>query len=323
MSNDNNSSNNHADAQNYVDPRSVEASVIGELRKDKIGRPMLVIQMFVIFAIVMIGLPIVNNLLADENSFLYKMVNKNGQTIVPTPTKPAVDEFMDGGVAQPLSKDTNMKFENIVMKNFILKGSSIICDMYSYNGVINLDKENLFLEVYSASSNNLISVVKLVGTYDNQTQQVELKAADLAFNLDYAYEGKMVEYKNSDYPPYSVNSSELGLGSMVCKMDNRTIEYRFKNNYLIGIKDNYKVVLASQKDNTAYLNLKKVYDDKALYFGSNAYVEEDMEGFNFNMDINLEVSSIPSKVIDYNYFALDTEAKVIRFTLMGKGFECQ
>lgn len=323
MNNNNNSEEIRNSNQNYVDPRTINAEVIGELRKDKIGRPMLVIQMFVIFAIVMIGLPIVNNMMADESSFLYKMFNGN-QTVVTNPEQPVnKNEFSNGGVAQPLSKDTNMKFENIVMKNFSLKGNTISCDIYSYNGVINLDKESMFLEVYSSSSNNLISVVKLTGTYDNQVQNVVLTAKDLSFNANYAYEGKMVEYKDSNYPAYTVSSDESGLGSMVCTLDNRTLEYKFKNNYLIGIKDEYKVVLSEQKDNTSYLNLKKTYDEKATSFGVNATVEEDFDGFVFNMDINLETNKIPTNVIDYNYFALDTEAKVIRFTLMGKGFDCK
>ena len=41
---------------------------LGELRKEKIGRPVLVLEMLVLFIIVLIALPIVNNMLNDENS---------------------------------------------------------------------------------------------------------------------------------------------------------------------------------------------------------------------------------------------------------------
>lgn len=307
------------------DPRTIEAEVIGELRKDKIGRPILVVQMFVIFAIVLIALPIVTNLMNDQSSFLYKMFNKNGVPVdTPvTPDTPNKSEFLNGGEEQQLAASTNMKYENIVMSNFSLNGNYINCDMYSYNGVLNLDKESYFLEVYSAGSKNKIASVKLVGTFDNQVQKVSLTAHELSFNGSYSYVGKIVEMKDADYPSYVVTSDESGIGSMTCKMDGREIEYTFKNGYLIGIRDNVKVVLSEQKDSQAYLNLMKTYQDKATNLAPNAEVEEVADGFVFTSILDLENYKVPSIVTDYNYYPLDTEAKVINYTLKGKGFDCK
>lgn len=319
----NNQENSNKPQENYVDTRSINAEVIGELRKDKIGRPILVIQLFVIFGIVLIGLPIVNSLLNDQSSFLYKMIHPD-TGIVNTPTPPITqNEFLDGHEEQPLQSGTTMKYENIVMKNFSLAGSSVTFDIYSYNGVLNLDKEAYFLEIYSASTDNLITSVKLTGTYDNQTQRVSLTSYGLSFNGNYTYNGKIVEMTNADYPTHNINSDESGIGSMVCTMNNRTIEYVFKNNYLIAIKDNQKVILSEQKDDNAYLNLKGTYETKASNLGDIASVEEDFDGFVFNTYIDLENYHIPSSVVDYDYYELDTESKVIYFTSKGKGFDCK
>lgn len=319
----NNQENSNKEQENYVDPRNVKAEVIGELRKDKIGRPILVIQLFIIFGIVLIGLPIVNSLLNDQSSFLYKMIHPN-TGVVDTPTTPITqNEFLDGSEEQPLQSGTTMKYENIVMKNFSLAGSNVTFDIYSYNGVLNLDKEAYFLEIYSASSNNLIASVKLTGIYDNQTQRVSLTSYGLSFNGNYTYNGKIVEMTNSDYPTHNINSDESGIGSMVCSMNNRTIEYVFKNNYLIAIRDNQKVILREQKDDTAYLNLKGIYETKASNLGDIARVEEDSDGFVFYTYIDLENYHIPSSVVDYDYYELDTESKVIYFTSKGKGFDCK
>lgn len=315
---------NVTDQTSYVDPRTIEAEIIGELRKDKIGRPILVVQMFIIFGIVLISLPIFTSLLNNPSSFLYKMFNSNGISDAPvTPSDDKREEFLNGGVEQQLASSTNMKFENIVMRNFTLNGNYLNCEMYSYNGVLNLDKENYFLEIYSSGSKNKIASVKLVGSFDNQVQKVSLTANQLSFNGNYSYVGKIVEMKDADYPSYTVPSDESGVGSMICSMDGRSIEYTFKNNYLISIKDNLKVVLSEQKDSQAYLNLKKSYEDKANNLGVNAEVEEVADGFSFTSVLDLENYKVPSSVVDYNYYLLDTEAKVINYTLNGKGFDCK
>ena len=315
---------NVTDQTSYVDPRTIEAEIIGELRKDKIGRPILVVQMFIIFGIVLISLPIFTSLLNNPSSFLFKMFNSNGISDAPvTPSDDKREEFLNGGVEQQLASSTNMKFENIVMRNFTLNGNYLNCEMYSYNGVLNLDKENYFLEIYSSGSKNKIASVKLVGSFDNQVQKVSLTANQLSFNGNYSYVGKIVEMKDADYPSYTVPSDESGIGSMICSMDGRSIEYTFKNNYLISIKDNVKVVLSEQKDSQAYLNLKKSYEDKANNLGVNAEVEEVADGFSFTSVLDLENYKVPSSVVDYNYYLLDTEAKVINYTLNGKGFDCK
>ena len=57
--------------------------------------------------------------------------------------------------------------------------------------------------------------------------------------------------------------------------------------------------------------------------GVNAEVEEVADGFSFTSVLDLENYKVPSSVVDYNYYLLDTEAKVINYTLNGKGFDCK
>ena len=107
--------NNNLENQNtFEDQRNVNAEVIGELRKDKIGKPILVIEIAVLFAIVLVALPIVNRMMNDENSTLYKLINgKPSNIISPTPNPSANSEFADASKPQPLSMSTKMKTENI------------------------------------------------------------------------------------------------------------------------------------------------------------------------------------------------------------------
>lgn len=318
--------NNNPENQNtFEDNRNVNAEVIGELRKDKIGKPILVIEIAVLFAIVLIALPIVNKMMADENSTLYKLINGTPSNIVtPTPNAPQKSEFEDGSVQQPLVSTTRMRLENIIMQNFSITGNSIKCQMYSYSGVINLDEKEYYLEVYS-SSNSLLAALKLTGSLDIDTKEVELTSSKLHFNSEYTYSAKIVHMTDEDYPAVTINSDESGLGSLTCTLNNSVIEYVFKNNYLISINDTttYRV---SDYTSQEYLNYKKQYDTKANTLGDIASVEEIDSGFTFKASINLENPTYkdPRTIVkDYNYYAMDTEAKVVSYAQIGKGYDCK
>lgn len=301
------------------DFKNIKAVVIGELRKDKIGRPILVAELFVIILIVMISLPFISSMLDNENSSLYKLFHGTPAKVTPQPVTKS--EYSDGKVKQPLNSQTSMKYNSLILKKFILSGDKINVTLSSYNGVLNLDEEAYYLNLYS-SSDNLLAHIKLIGEYDNSEKQVVLTSSGLSFNTDMSYKGMVVEMQDRDYPDVSMSTDESGVGSITCKRDNRTIEYIFKNNYLIGIKDNVIVKVSSQ-ETTDYLNLKRIYDEKASTLGNVATNEEGVDGFTFNANMDLENYRIPNTIKDYEYYALDTEAKVIHYAETGKGFDCE
>lgn len=310
------------DSQNNQnnDFKNVNAVVIGELRKDKIGRPILVAELFVIILIVMISLPFLSSMLDDENSSLYKLLHGSSTPVVQTPTNKS--EYSDARVKQPLNSQTSMKYGSLILKKFVLSRDKINVTISSYNGILNLDEEAYYLNLYS-SSDNLLAHIKLVGEYDNSEKQVSLTSSGLSFNSDMSYKGMVVEMKDSDYPNVSMETDETGIGSFICKKDNRSIEYIFKNNYLIGIKDNVIVNISSQETTDDYLNLKRIYDEKASSLGSVATNEEGIDGFTFSANMDLENYRIPDGIKDYEYYALDTEAKIVHYTETGKGFDCE
>lgn len=317
-----NQNNQNVNQTEYIDPRTINAEVIGELRKDKIGRPELVMVLFLLFGLVLVGLPLANKLLNDENSTFYKILHPN-DVIDPVIIDPNPgEEFQDGSQFQTLDALTNMRSGAIVIKNVKLNKNEINCIIYSYTGEINLDESDYFLQV-GTSEDNILASVKLIGSYDNREQTVTLRAKDLAFNNSIGYLGKIVEFSEGDYPNVTIESDESGIGSFTCKLGNRSIEYTFKNSYLIGIKDEDKISIDAEADNTAYINKKKIYDDKAAALGAaNASVEEIADGFKFYAKIDYENQTLPDTVKDYNYFAPDEKANIIHYTMQGKGFDC-
>lgn len=316
---------NQEEQQNTNNPslasQMVDAEVIGTLRKDKIGKPILVLEIGLLFALVFIALPIVNEQLNDPNSTLYALIYGAAPVVnVPAPKAP---EFSDGGAEQALTSATKMKKNNIVMENFVLSSNSLKCNMYSYNGILNLDEEEYYLEIYSSSSNKL-AAIKLTGTFDAVSTPVDLSINGLSFNTGYKYLGKIVQMDESSYPNVEISTDETGIGSFTCTLNDRILTYTFKNGYLIKIDDQQTVKLADYKSQE-YLTLKKEYDTKQSNLGSIASVEENDVGFVFKTSIDLEVPDykIPESVIDYNYYEKDKLANEINYALKGKGYDCK
>ncbi|MDE6142384.1 MAG: hypothetical protein K2G03_07245, partial [Bacilli bacterium] len=174
------------------------------------------------------------------------------------------------------------------------------------------------------SSNQLLPAVKLTGSLVIDTKDVELTSSKLNFNSEYTYSAKIVHMKEEDYPSVTISSDESGIGSLTCTLNNSTIEYVFKNNYLIRINDSTSYNIGDYT-NQEYLNFKRQYDAKAQALGVLASVQETENGFTFKANINLEdpAFKMPNTVKDYNYYAMDTEAKIVSYSQIGKGYDCK
>lgn len=304
--------------ENYTDPKNVQAEVIGELRKEKIGRPMIVIELAILFIIVLIGLPIVNSMMQDENSVLYKFLNGSSSTNENITTS---QTYLDGSKEQSLLSTTVMKSGNIVLKNFSVYNNTVKMTISSFNNVINLDEDDYYFEILSSKNNSKLAVVKLTGTYDYQEKTVEFKTLT-NFNSNITYVGKIVLLKDEDYPDYKLATDESGIGSIICKKDAREIEYTFANDKLISIDDT-QIITKNGLTDEEYLNKKSEYDKLVINMEKLATLEETSDGLLYKASIDLEKSTVPTKVVDYNYYAKDTNVNKVHYAMTGKGYDCK
>lgn len=307
----------NVEKENYTDPRNVQAEVIGELRKEKIGRPMIVIELAILFIIVLIGLPIVNSMMQDENSVLYKFLNGSNTSSNIT-TKQA---YLDGSKEQSLLSTTVMKSGNIILKNFSLYNNTVKMTISSFNNVINLDEEEYYFEILSSKKNSKLAAIKLTGTYDYQEKTVEFKTLT-NFNSNVTYVGKIVLLKDEDYPDYKLQTDESGIGGITCKKDSREIEYIFYNDKLMSINDT-QVITKNGLTDEEYLNKKSEYDKLVINMGKLATLEETSDGLLYKANIDLEKSTVPKNVVEYNYYVKDTNVKKVHYAMTGKGFDCK
>ena len=310
--------------QNTVDAKSIKPEVLGHLRTEKIGNPSMLIAFIAIIVIVLLLLPIGSSMLQNPKSPLYKLLY--GGTDVVVDENNTKDEFDDGSSIQLLDSSSNIKYGNLILKNFSLAVGEIQCDIYSYNGILDLDSDSIFMNIYSTNEeSSLIGHIKLTGKdYDSTTTRVAFYNPKLKFNQTHSYYGKLTTLKSeADYPSYTVSSDESGIGSVTCKRNTREIEYVFENNYLISINDTVKEKVKNYSSKN-YLLLLKEYQDKADILGINyASVTEEEEGFTYLSKINLKGYSYPSNFDDTNYYKENTLAKVIVYSQEGKGYDCE
>ena len=308
--------------QNSVDPKTVKPEVLGQLRTEKIGNPSMLIAFAAIIAIVLLLLPIASTMLQNPNSPLYKMVYGQQEEVIQEENK---NEFEDGTKIQELRSDTALKYGNLIIKNFVLSTGTVQCEISSYNGILDLDSGDYYMNLYSSSKEaDLIGYVKLTGKdYDSRTTPVSLYNQSLKFNTTHTYYGKIIKKSGEkDYEAYDVNSDETGIGSITCKRNTREIEYVFENNYLIQINDKVREKVRNYKSDE-YLSLLKTYQDKAKVLGSSASVTEEEEGFTYLVKLNLKNYKLPEDLDDTNYYNENTLAKVIIYSEIGKGYDCE
>ena len=307
--------------QNNIDPKSVQPEVLGQLRSEKIGNPSMLIAIAAIITIVLLLLPIGSAMLQNPNSPLYKLIYGVQEEV----EDDKVNEFEDGTVIHELRTDTVLKVGNLVIKNFVLGNGEVNCEIYSYNGILDLDNSDYYLNIYSSpEEKDLVGYVKIIGKdYDSTSTPVTLYNQTLKFNTTHTYYGKVVK-KNSeaDYDAYNVNSDESGIGSITCKRNTREIEYVFENNYLIQINDSVREKVRNYKSEE-YLSLLKTYQNKASILGSVASVTEEEEGFTYLAKLNMKSYKLPDNLNDTNYYEENTLAKVIIYSEIGKGYDCK
>ena len=234
------------------DPRLIRPEIIGELRKEKIGKPIMVIELFLLFGIVFAGLPFINSQLNDENSKLYQIIHNKGASVIvaTTTTKVSDSEYADGSKNNIISSDLKMKFDSVIVDNISLSNDGLKCNVSAYNGVINLDEKDMYIEL-SSSSGAKVTAFKLYGKVDNVAKEYKLKASKFQYNTSMGYQIKMVKMTDDDYPDVTYSGfipDANGYASFICSKDTRKITYKFKNSYLIHIVDEDKIVQSQLED---------------------------------------------------------------------------
>lgn len=290
-----------------------DVQVLGELRKENIGRPKLVLFILFILIAVLVCLPIVNDMLNDETSFLYNLIYPNtSNNNIPVDYE---DEILDGSELQLLSEKTTMKYNSLIIKSMSIHENNLLLSMSSINGILDLDDYMWVLEVYA--NDQLVTYYKLSGSLDFEETKYEF-SNNVTYNAMKTYYVKVVDKKEEELPEVAVTSDESGISSLTCKKENQTVEYSFLNGELINIKDERDFIKAQYGDEE-YTTLLQDYKTKAGKIGVMASAFETEIGFKYQANIDLENMNVEDK----DYYAYKTSIKKINYIEIGKGFDCK
>ncbi len=318
-----------------TDASQLEPVTLGVLRKEKIGNPLLAIELFVMLIVVLLSAGSITQSLTDPNGFLHGIVyGVTGQEI---PGTEVIDNNKELNILnmQKLTDESTFIYKNnIMIKNLKITENYMEGVMYTKDKKeIDLDKENYYLLIYPGSSQNESSVqgaFKLVGVITGYETSFKYTLANVKFNSNLSYYGHMIEAdKSYVYPEHEIEMDEVGLGTLTCSKDQRKIVYTFKNKFLITINDNVNYLHSTALSNEIYLAAYKEYETKKNKYGDIASISEGDDGFVYicNIDLEAEKFEYPADN-DPEYYSQQlsgesSDVDVIYFAMTGKGYDCK
>ena len=308
------------------DPRLIHPIIIGELRKEKVGKPVMVIELFLLFGIVFAALPFINSMMTDENSFIYKLMHPGATptgTVSSNTNTDTKEKFLDGTKSNPVSTDEKIKFKTLIVEKISLSDGQLKCTMHTSTGILNLDDYQYYIELTS-SSEQVLAAIKLVGSVDIVEKEMVFEVFGFQYNSSMAYKATFKEMGVNDYPETNLPSvDERGNSSLVCVKGGRTLTYNFSDGWITAIYDEDKVSTSSLSSDE-YINSLKAAQDKSAALGAGvAGVEEVENGYVFTANINITKDyKFPTTVHDNNYYS-NTKVSRVVYEQKGKGFDCR
>ncbi len=297
--------------------KPIESVNLGELKKEKTSKPLLVIFIFGVVITITILIPVINDSISDPDSFLgglyYKVFNKEVPDNTPKGTENRV----------LLNQDTVIKHENFSLSKFDLEDDSIIYNVKSLDGTSDvLDTTSYYLELYDENQ-KVIKTIKLLGDITENSTNMIIVLPDMNFAKNSNYYGKILditEFEEIDIPIHN------GYGVLSCTKFAEEYKYLFQNNSLKRIE--HKITDNNPSDEKNYLQSLSFYRTRADFFNNispnMATVEETSIGFESLVTFDLATFDLSTMeyYYNYNFYNLNDEASRIKFEMIAKGFMC-
>ena len=318
--------------QGVTDAKDLEPVTLGILRKEKIGNPLLAVELFVMLVVVLASMGAITESLTSNDGFLHGIIY--GVTGIDTSTDPQEQKGdLNLKITQKLTDESTFVYDNIVIKKVKITENYMEGLMATKNNQeINLDELELYMLIYPPSDQSEgaeVGIFKLSGTISSVDTQFKYTLAGVNFNDRLNYFGKVKDYKNLKYPTKTLELDEAGKAKLTCSKDDRVIEYVFKGIVLTEIHDRVTYLHSSAVDNNVYLKDYNAYEQKKQRYGDIATIEETDDGFVYvcNIDLTVEGFKYPA-VNDPEYYspslsAESTDIEVIHFAMTGKGYDCK
>ncbi|MBQ3021072.1 MAG: hypothetical protein IJD92_02465 [Bacilli bacterium] len=298
-----------------------EPVVIGKVKKNKTGKPLVVLILFLFIGSIVLFLPTITDYFKDYN--IIDLV-KEGKIIDFFINHENYIEKENTTTTVKISETNNLlinsktilKYNNFTLTNFNITKEKIDFKINTSTN-INFDKSKYYLVL--KQNNKEIATIKLIGEVKGSIDYT-FNFADKLNNIVEVY-GEIKIIQETDYPKFTLSSDETGISSLICTKKDDTYEYIFNDNLLSKIKQNY--IFNDIGNTNDYYQQYRNYTlimDKINSNGGTASIVETYTGFTFTTDIDL---NIYQEQINYNYYSLNTKSNIINFEMIAKGYDCK
>ncbi|MDD4705891.1 MAG: hypothetical protein PHS24_01585 [Bacilli bacterium] len=284
--------------------------ILGTLRKEKSSKPIFVFIVFLLILGTTFGLPYIQKYAKNPDTIMGAIY---GMFF-------GVDK---SNTKYPLNENTSIVFNNIILSNVKINNNIITYDLVNKsNNPIILDTTDYYFNIYDDKS-KLLKSIKLIGSITNEKINNEFTFTDFKFE-NIIYYGNIVIFTN--YQDIELKENDLGIANLTCSINNNIYNYNFNNLSLKSITHNYKY--ENVKDIKLYLEKYDFYGNKSKKINelapATSNIGEKDIGFEFIASIDLAKVNITDlgDYIDYNYYVLDTPAKIVKYEMEAKGYAC-
>ncbi len=301
-----------------INEEELSITKIGEL-SDTEQSSALIFILFGVILVFIFFLPTIVNLIKGNN-------NKPDYSLIEKPNENSTgDEPSEGEQISYFTLNDTLSIdleENIKIDTFVLEGNELSFQTTNTkNSKFSFHDENYFLELYSEDDTLLerIFLGDIVVPKGESTTSSFILSSSTALSMK-----KLLFTKKEivDYPNVTLEKNDLEEEVLTCTKDTETYTYKFQQEKLFSIShivsysttiSNYETLRNTWESNSERLN---------TLGGINSVFVDAGNGFVVNTTIDLKTAK-SSDLDNSNYYSNETLAKVVKFEMEAKGFDCK
>lgn len=231
------------------------------------------------------------------------------------------------------NKETTISINKLTLNNFdkVFENSKYYVTVtvtnkdnssYSFN-------ENIFIELYNDKETLLSRVLLESENILNASSSSQVK---LLIDAKAYMEVTKIVVKTITTENYSQITLQEDLReqqTLTCSLDNRTLVYTFKEYQLVSIDDTLNVLRSTYSDPSVYANelasYRQLAAQRGLITGISSSIVDAEDGFTMASKIDLaSIANADLKSLDQKvYYGNKTEAKIISFETVARGYTCK
>lgn len=211
--------------------------------------------------------------------------------------------------------------ENIQLEEFSLRGNTLSFKATNLSeNDFDFHKNHYFLELYSKEDTLLarIFLEKMISKKTNQVLEISI-ANNVAYDLEKIL---FIKKETTDYPNVTLEKKDNQEEILVCTNENETLTYKFQNEKLYFIS--HFVSYNSTTNDYAnqlqeWQSLSETLNNRV---GINSMFVEATNNFIVNTTLDLKNVNLVSTDSVY-YYGNETLAKIVKFEMDARGFQCK